>query len=84
MLPAVALLELPIVTNVQERAANEAPLRGLPIERPQGLSMWHVFEALQDAADETGATSEEADAFVAAAFFEVQHSIVPGVPDDVG
>ncbi|MEM6294465.1 MAG: hypothetical protein AAGA54_24545 [Myxococcota bacterium] len=78
MLPA-ALLEFPVVTTVDEPAANDRPMRGTPIERPQTLSMWHLFEALQDAVDESGATEAEADALVMAAYFEVQHSVVPGI-----
>ncbi len=82
MTSAAALAELPIVTTVDERAANDRPPLGTPIERPSRLSMWHLFEALQDAVDESGATADEADALVTAAYFEVQQSVVPALGED--
>ncbi|MBV1859243.1 MAG: hypothetical protein KUG77_12585 [Nannocystaceae bacterium] len=82
-LPAV-VLEFPVVVSVDQPAANDRPMVGTPIVRPTTLSMWHLFEALQDAVDESGATPSEADALVMAAYFEVQQSVVSGSAEDRG
>ncbi len=76
-MPAPALLQFPIVTDINDDPANEATPRGTPIQRPEVLSLWDVFEALQDAADELGTTQEEADRLVVATYYEVQNSLVP-------
>ncbi len=81
MEPAV-LLEFPVVTRVDESAANDRPMVGTPIVRPTELSMWDLFEALQDAVDESGATPSEADALVMAAYFEVQQFVVSGSAEE--
>ena len=83
MVPA-ALLEFPVVTTVDEPAANDRPMRGTPIVRPTELSMWDLFEALQDAVDESGATPSEADALVMAAYFDVQQFVVSGSAEERG
>jgi hypothetical protein len=83
MVPA-ALLEFPVVTTVDEPAANDRPMRGTPIVRPSELSMWDLFEALQDAVDESGATPSEADALVMAAYFDVQQFVVSGSAEERG
>jgi hypothetical protein len=83
MVPA-ALLEFPVVTTVDEPAANDRPMRGTPIVRPNELSMWDLFEALQDAVDESGATPSEADALVMAAYFDVQQFVVSGSAEERG
>ena len=83
MVPA-ALLEFPVVCSVDEPAANDRPMVGTPIERPTELSMWHLFEALQDAVDESGATPSEADALVMAAYFDVQQFVVSGSAEERG
>ncbi len=82
-LPA-ALLEFPVVVSVDQPAANDRPMVGTPIERPSTLSMWDLFEALQDAVDESGATPSETDALVMAAYFEVQQSVVSGSAEERG
>lgn len=82
-LPA-ALLDFPVVVSVDQPSANDRPMVGSPIVRPTTLSMWDLFEALQDAVDESGATPSEADALVMAAYFEVQHSVVSGSAEDRG
>lgn len=66
--------ELPIVADVTERAANEAH----PVDVPTGLTLWDVFVALQDAAEEEGATPEEADSLAIAAYWELSRSLVSG------
>lgn len=81
MEPAV-LLEFPVVTRVDEPAANDRPMVGTPIIRPTELSMWDLFEALQDAVEESGATPSEADALVMAAYFEVQQFVVSGSAEE--
>ncbi len=78
----VALLEFPVVTRVDEPAANDRPMVGTPIARPTELSMWHLFEALQDAVDESGATPSESDALIMAAYFELQQFVVSGAAED--
>ncbi len=82
MSPSAALLEFPVVVSVDLPAANDRPMIGTPIERPTTLSMWDLFEALQDAVDESGATPSEADALVMAAYFEVQQSVVSGSAEE--
>ena len=82
VMPTPALFEFPVVCPVDERAANDRPMVGTPIELPNTLCMWDVFAALQDAVDESGATPSEADALVMAAYFEVQRSLVSGGRDD--
>ena len=76
---APALEQFPVVIDTQEPAANGVPPRGEPIEHPVSLSIWDVFVALQNAAEEQGATEDEADALVLATYFDVQRHIVPGV-----
>ena len=75
---APALERFPVVVDIDESPANTAPPRGVPIERPAWPSLWDVFAALQDAAEEEGATPEEADSLVAAAYWELQRHLVPG------
>jgi hypothetical protein len=75
---AAAALEYPVVADVSETAANDLHPRGTPIELPQGLSLWDVFVALQDAAEEEGATPEEADRLAVAAYWELSRSLVSG------
>jgi len=84
VIPAAALLEYPVVCSVHERAVNDRPMVGTPIELPEEMCMWDLFAALQDAVEEMGATPSEADALVMAAYFEVQHSVVSSPEDDRG
>lgn len=83
IMPAPALLQFPIVTDTNDDPANDAACVGTPIERSEVLSLWDVFEALQDSADELGATEQEADELVVAAYYEVQHSLVPAPGSEV-
>lgn len=75
---ALAAEEYPVVVDVTEMPANDAPPKGMPIERPVGLTLWDVFAALQDAAEEEGATPEEADRLAVAAYFELSRALVSG------
>jgi hypothetical protein len=75
---ALAYKEYPVVTEVTEDAANDRNPRGTPIERPHVLTLWDVFAALQDAAEEAGATEQEADRLVVASYYELSRSLVPG------
>ena len=81
-MPTPALFEYPVVCPVNERAANDRPMVGTPIELPNTMCLWDVFSALQDAVDESGATPSEADALVMATYFELQHCLVSGGRDD--
>lgn len=75
---AAAAELFPVVVDVTEAAANEPHPRGTPIELPSGLSLWDVFAALQDAAEEEGATPDEADRLAVAAYWELSRSLVSG------
>ncbi len=79
-----ALLEFPVVCSVDERAANDRPMVGKPIELPTELCMWDLFAALQDAVDESGATPSESDALVMAAYYDLSHFVVSGSAEDRG
>jgi hypothetical protein len=83
-MPSAALLEFPVVCSVEDRAANDRPMVGTPIELPHEMCMWDLFEAIQDAVDELGATPSEADALVMAAYFDVQQFVVSGSADERG
>ncbi|MCR9160130.1 MAG: hypothetical protein ACE37F_37600 [Nannocystaceae bacterium] len=83
-MPSAALLEFPVVCSVAERAANDRPMVGTPIELPEEMCMWDLFAAIQDAVDELGATPSEADALVMAAYFDVQQFVVSGSSDERG
>jgi len=65
---------LPVVSDVAERSAND---RASVSEMDHWLRLWDVFEALQDCADESGATPSEADELVLAAYHEIQRVLVP-------
>lgn len=75
---APALESFPVVTDVSQRPANDAPPNGVPIVHDARLTLWDLFSALQDAADESGATADEADELVVASYFESLRSVVPG------
>jgi hypothetical protein len=75
---AAAALQFPVVVDVTEAAANEPHASATPIELPSGLSLWDVFVALQDAAEEEGATPDEADRLAVAAYWEISRSLVSG------
>ena len=46
-MPSAALLEFPVVCSVEDRAANDRPMVGTPIELPNEMCMWDVFEAIR-------------------------------------
>lgn len=75
---APAFETFPVVTDVTQPPANEAPPNGVPIVHEDRLTLWDLFSALQDAADESGATRAEADELVVASYFESLRSVVPG------
>ncbi len=83
-MPTAALLEFPVVCSTRDRAANDRPMVGSPIELPNDMCMWDLFEAIQDAVDELGATPSEADALVMAAYFDVQQFVVSGSAEERG
>ena len=83
-MPSAASLEFPVVCSVEDRAANDRPMVGTPIELPNEMCMWDLFEAIQDAVDELGATPSEADALVMAAYFDVQQFVVSGSAEERG
>lgn len=83
-MPSAALLEFPVVCSTADRAANDRPMVGDPVQLPNEMCMWDLFAALQDAVDELGATPSEADALVMAAYFDVQQFVVSGSVDERG
>lgn len=60
---------LEVVTDVRESAANAYPSTG-------GLTLWDLFVALQDAADESGMTQAEADDAAVKAYFGLARYVV--------
>lgn len=55
-----------IVMDTEETAANELP---------EPLSLWDVFVALQEAAEDEGVPEAEVDAWVAAAYVGLQSQL---------
>jgi hypothetical protein len=80
-----ALDQFPVVVDVREGAANERPpLSARPsppspvgAEASACLTLWDMFVALQDAAEEAGATPDEADRLAIAAYDDLNRYLVP-------